>query len=698
MSEIKAEDTNFPVRITSKLAGDLLVDSISGKEEIGRLFVFHFELLSANRELHFDKVVGQQVTAILSLEDSERHFNGYITEFRYAGRKGRLSRYQATVRPWFWFLTRTSDCRIFQDKTVPDIIKEVFKDNGMSDFKDRLTGTYREWGYCVQYRESDFNFVSRLMEQEGIYYFFEHEAGKHVLVMADDSATHSKFQQYADITFNDGYETSSFLKDYLDFWTTSQFIMPNQYAIQDFNFEVPKAKLLKLQKNEVKHEMPPTLKPEIFDYPGEYTVGVDGENYVKVRLQELECQKERVHAGGPHRGIAPGCVFTLKEYPRADQNTKHLAISVEHTINNTNFDSGESKPEGLYRCRIELMKADKVFRTARKTPKPIVQGPQTAIVVGKKDDEIFTDQYGRVKVQFHWDRLGQENENSSCWVRVSQLWAGKNWGAMHIPRIGHEVIVSFMEGDPDRPIITGRVYNAINMPPYDLEGNKTQSGIKSRSTKEGGSDNFNEIRMEDKIGEEELYFQAEKNENILVKNNKGETVGHNETISIGHDREESVGNDETIAVGNNRKETVGNDEDLSVVNNRSRNVGVDETVSIGGKRTHTVGGNETVTIGADRSTDIGSNQSIGVGSNRSVQVGSDHSVSVGGGESRNIGKKLVINAGDSILLKCGSASISMKASGDIKINGKSLILNAKSSISVKASGSVKIKGATIAEN
>jgi len=327
-----------------------------------------------------------------------------------------------------------------------------------------------------------------------------------------------------------------------------------------------------------------------------------------------------------------------------------------------------------------------------------VQGPQSAIVVGPAGAEIHTDTFGRVKVQFHWDRYGKDDDNSSCWIRVSQLWAGKRWGAMHIPRIGHEVIVGFLEGDPDRPIITGRVYNAANMPPYELEGDKTQSGIKSRSTKEGGPDNFNEIRMEDKIGEEELYIQAEKNENILVKNNKGENVGNNETISIGNDREETVGNDEVINVGNDRTESVGNDEDLSVSNNRTRNVGVDESINVGGKRTHQVGKKELITVGEDQNTDIGKNQALAVGKDRAVDIGKNHSVSVGGNEDRDIGKKLVIKAGDSILLECGSASISLKKNGDIKIDGKKLILNASASISVKASGSIKIKGSTIAQN
>jgi len=545
MSEINVDQSNFPVRIVSKLKGDLLVDSVSGKEHIGRLFEFDLELLSENAELHFDKVVGQPVTIELNLEDgSKRNFNGLLTEFHYAGASERLYRYKAKMRPWFWFLTRTADCRIFQEKSVPDIIKEVFRDNGMADFDDQLKGKYRKWEYCVQYRESDFNFISRLMEQEGIYYYFEHGPTKHTLVMVDEMATHSNFLDYATIPFNDFHGSHAVTEDYLDYWSTSQSIMPSLYSMRDFDFKKPKADLLsKIDPQDVKHVLPATLKPEVFDYPGEYTEPGDGMALVEIRLQELKCQQERVSAGGNHRGLAPGYTFTLSGHGRKDQEKEHLVLSIHHQINNAEFFGGSTTPVELYRCQVQLMKTDRHFRSARETPKPIVQGPQTAMVVGKSDDEIHTDEFGRVKVQFHWDRYGQNDENSSCWIRVSQLWAGKNWGAMHIPRIGQEVIVSFMEGDPDRPIITGRVYNAVNMPPYDLEGNKTQSGIKSRSTKGGGVENYNELRFEDKKGSEEVYLHAEKNLTIKVEDAEAETVGSSITTNAGATISRSAGAD-----------------------------------------------------------------------------------------------------------------------------------------------------------
>lgn len=698
-SDLLPSDTNSPVRFVSPIGDDLLVRSIQGKEEMGELFVFQLELISKNNDLKFDNVVGQQVTTTLVLEDGERHFNGYITEFRYLGWDGVYTNYHATVRPWFWLLTRTNDCRVFQKITVPDIIKEVFKINNMVDFRFNLNAKYREWDYCVQYNESDFNFLSRLMEMEGIYYFFEHTDKKHVLVLADDVSAHSTFPGFAEIQFNSEMERLGQTFDSLDTWSAIQNIMPAKYASKVYDFENPKADLLAKYNPSKKGHVWPIEDPEIFDYPGDFINRNEGTNYVEIRLQELQCQQERMRASGGCRGLSPGYRFTLKDYPRDDQNKEYLTISVKHEINNNAFFGGEGDIGPVYRCNVEVMAKDKLpFRTHRKTPKPRVQGPQTAVVVGPSSEEIYTDEYGRVIVQFHWDRYGTSDENSSCWVRVSQLWAGTKWGGIHIPRIGQEVIVSFLEGDPDQPLITGSVYNANCMPPYALAGNKTQSGIKSRSTMEGGPDNFNEIRMEDMKGSEELYIQAEKDENILVKNNKGEKVGNNETIDIGNNRVEVVGNDETITVKHDRKEQVENDETLDVGKNRKRTVGVNETVSIGEDRKHNVGKNETITIADDQNVEIGKNMGVAVGKNRDLAVEGDHSVKVGKNESRDVGKKLVIKAGTSILLECGKASIALKKNGDIKIKGKNLVIEGSGKIGVKASSTVKIKGSQVLQN
>lgn len=537
----KIDDANFQIRFQSALGNDLNVHSMTGEEQISRLFEYHLELVSEKDDLHFDDVVGQQVTVILDIAEDQRFFNGFITDFSYLGDQGSFARYSATVRPWFWFLTRTADCRIFQNKNVPEIIKEVFRDNGMSHFEERLSGQYRIWENCCQYRESDFNFIARLMEQEGIYYFFEHHADKHVMVMADDIAAHQPFPNYSGIPFYTGNKGLTVnYKDHLDVWTARQFIVPDGYVVQDFNFKTPKLDLLARSKGETVHATP-LPEAEIYDYPGEYPESENASNYVKIRLQELQCKKETVHAAGTSRGVSAGCLFTLEDHPREDQNKEYLIISVNHKMVNAEFEAKQQSSDEVYHCNLEVIDKTIPFRVARETPKPMVQGPQTAIVVGPAGDEIHTDKYGRIKVQFHWDRYGKNDENSSCWVRVSQIWAGAKWGGIHIPRIGQEVIVSFMEGDPDRPIITGRVYNADLMPPYTLEQNKTQSGIKSRSTEDGGPDNYNEFRFEDKKGAEEITLHAEKDMSTTIENDLATVVEHDETHNVVNTRTVTIG-------------------------------------------------------------------------------------------------------------------------------------------------------------
>lgn len=527
------DDTNHPVRFKSPLGGDLVVRSMTGEEALGQPFCYNLELLSNNPNVSFNDIVGQQVTVILALADGERHFNGYVTEFRYLGSSDRYSRYQATLRPWLWFLTRTSDCKIFQEMTVPDIIKAVFRDNGFADFEDRLNSNYRTWEYCVQYRETDFNFVSRLMEQEGMYYYFEHQDGKHVLILADDMSAHDVFPGFATIAYHPSTDGMSFDDDYLEYWAVTQSIQPERYAVQDFDFIKPRADLAAKLMDSGQHAYP-LEDPEIYDFPGEYSESSDGQKYVGIRLEELRGQMERVSAGGPCRGLSAGRKFTLENYPRDDQNIDHLVISVSHQISDTTYiSSGGGTADELYQCQVGLMDASKPYRHTRSTPKPIVQGPQTAIVVGPSGEEIYTDEYGRVKVQFHWDRYGKNNQNSSCWVRVSQYWAGNQWGSIHIPRIGQEVIVSFMEGDPDKPVITGRLYNAVNMPPYTLPDDKTQSGVKTRSTQDGSPDNFNELRFEDKKGSEHISLHAEKDLNTSVENNESRTTNNTRSVIVG---------------------------------------------------------------------------------------------------------------------------------------------------------------------
>ena len=441
-----------------------------------------------------DVLLFHRMTATEEL-DKTRYFNGFVSRFSQEGTFDDFNAYSVTVHPWLWFLTRTADCRIFQEKKVPDIIKEVFREHGFTDFEETLSGSYRIWEYCVQYRETDFNFVSRLMEQEGIYYYFKHEINKHILVISDSVSSHEAYPGYEKLPYFPPDEHLRRERDHIYDWNISQEVQPGVYALNDFDFTRPKANLE--VKASVKREHARATM-EIYDYPGEYPDTGDGENYVRARIEELQAEHEQVHGQANARGLAVGSLFELTDYPREDQNREYLIVSATHQVESDAYSSGSgSGAEEVYSCSFTALHSKQPYRPARTTPKPMVQGPQTAIVVGPSGEEIYTDKYGRVKVSFHWDRNSKSDENSSCWVRVAQVWAGTKWGGIQIPRIGQEVIIEFLEGDPDRPIITGRVYNNDNMPPNDLPASATQSGIKSRSSKGGNADKFNEIRFDD---------------------------------------------------------------------------------------------------------------------------------------------------------------------------------------------------------
>jgi type VI secretion system secreted protein VgrG len=376
------------------------------------------------------------------------------------------------------------------------------------------------------------------------------------------------------------------------------------------------------------------------------------------------------------------------------------------TLPTDNYDGGAAGGDGEFSMSIEAVDAKSPYRPARVTPKPVVQGSQTAVIVGPSGEEIYTDEHARVKVQFHWDRYGKLDENSSCWMRVSQGWAGKTWGMIHIPRIGQEVIVSFLEGDPDQPIITGRVYNGDNMPPYELPANKTQSGIKTRSSKGGAAANFNEIRFEDKKGSEQLFIHAEKNQDIEVENDETHWVGHDRKKTIDNDeltlvkgnRGETVEKNESITIKGNRTETVEKDESISITKNRAEDVCENENVTIGKNQSLTVEKNQTLNVRDNRTADVGKDENITIGKKQDVSVGDARSVTVGKDDSLSVGKKLAITAADQISLTTGSASIIMKKDGTIQIKGKDITIEGSGKIGIKASSDVTIKGSKVNQN
>jgi type VI secretion system secreted protein VgrG len=750
----------FRIKTDNFSASELLLESFSCSEGFSTLTEISASLLSPRSDLEADKILGRPVTFELELRgDARRHLHGFVTRFALTGATGRFHRYQAVVRPWLWFLTRTTDCRIFQDLTVPDIVKTVFEDHPIAVHDFKLFRDYRPWDYCVQYRESDFAFVSRLLEHEGIYYRFEHSDGEHKLILLDSASAHDPQPEGADALpfFSAGQQPPPDL-DFVSRWAMTRAVQPGKFAIKDYDFQLPASKLLVDAEQPREHDL---ADAEWFDYPGGFTKSPHGQHYLENRRDEAHSRFEVFSGATNAQSLRTGFTFTLARHPRADQNTEYLVTGTELQASNGSFEAGAGGSAGFH-CEFRALLATQQFRPPRRTPDAVMPGPQTAVVVGKDGEEIHTDKFGRVRVQFHWDRLGQRNEKSSCMVRVAQVWAGKNFGAMFIPRVGHEVVVDFLEGDPNQPIITGSVYNGDNLPPWALPANATQSGVLTRSSKGGGVANANAIRFEDKQGAEQLWIHAEKNQDIEVEadethwvgHDRSKTVDHDETTHVKHDRTETVDNNETITIGVDRSESVGSNETISIGANRTETVGANETISIGGdrsitvsgsetatvalQRTHAVGVNETITIGAAQevaigamqaivvganrsvsvganlSTNVGANHSVAVAAKQSVNIGSDHGLTVGGAQSvgvgkarttvvaendtLNVGKNLVITAADSVSIKTGDASIVMKKDGTITIKGKDITLDGSGKIKVKAGSTLVMNGSKITQN
>lgn len=574
MSEQQRTQQYRPLAVGTPLGDDvLLLRSFSGGERLGRLFEYRLEMVSEESNIAFQDIVGQNVTVRVqkSPDEEPRYFNGYLSSFSQGRTGSDLTEYRATLVPWLWFLTRTSDCRIFQNESVPDIIQQVLGDFGFSDIDNRLHGQYRPWDYCVAYRETYFNFLSRLMEQEGIYYYFRHENGRHVLVLADDASAHDPFPGYDEIQYRP--PTRSLReREYITEWVIRQQVQPGVYSHTDFDFTAPSKSLLSSSRITRPDAVPDF---EFFEYPGEFTETSDGQSYARMRIEELQAHYETATGTGDVRGIAAGCKFALTEHPRDDQNRQYLVVATDISASVGAYGTGEAESAN-YSCAFSVLEAGQPYRSPRLTPKPIVEGPQTAVVVGPSGDEIHTDQYGRVKVQFHWDRYSQADENSSCWIRVAQPWAGKKWGGIWIPRIGQEVIVEFLEGDADRPIITGRVYNGTAMPPYDLPANATMSTFKSNSSKGGGG--FNEMRFEDKKGSEQIFIHAQKNKDERVLATSREWVGNERHLIVKKKQFEKVEEDKHLIVLKDHKEKIQGDMHHHVVGNRNEKV--DQTLSL----------------------------------------------------------------------------------------------------------------------
>ncbi|WP_148715773.1 type VI secretion system Vgr family protein [Chitinolyticbacter meiyuanensis] len=527
--------------------------AMNGSEALSQLFEFEVELLSDSHSLDLKALLGKSLTLELETQgEGARYLDGIVARCMLVGREdntARQYRYRATVRPWLWLLTRTQDCKIFQNQTVPQILQTVLGEYGFA-LELRLTGSYRQWGYCVQYQETDFAFVSRLMEHEGIYYFFQHALGSHTLVLTDDIATHEPFPGYDSVPFFTADRAVTAQEECIDVYHVAEEIAPGSYVTDDYNFTTPRARLQNQRSNPAAHEHG---EYEIYDWLGGYSEHGESDHYSRIRLEELQAERERDEGHATARGLAPGFRFTLRNCPRPEANREYLVVAVTYRLKEPGYAS--SNEQAYYEFDFVTQPTSLPFRPRRITPKPRTNGPQTAVVVGPAGEEIWTDQYGRIKVQFRWDRYGQMDENSSCWVRVSSSWAGSTFGGMYIPRVGQEVIVDFIAGEPDRPIVIGCTYNADQMPPFGLPDSATQSGFVSRSLK-GSPENANAIRFEDKPGEEELWFHAELDHRTTVERDKTHDIGNDRSETIGRHASQTVKGNKSTAILQNYDHTV----------------------------------------------------------------------------------------------------------------------------------------------
>ena len=651
---------NRTLNVATPLGPELLrFDGLQGRESLSQLFDFQLTLKSEEKGLSADALLGQPITVDFELEGgARRHLNGQCVHFRSAGRSGRQHLYVAQLKPWLWYATRRSDYRIFQQMTTPDIVKQVL---ATYPFPTRwlLSRSYRSWNYCVQYRETDANFIQRLLEHEGIWYWFEHSAGEHTLVMTDDIGLATPYPGYATVPFYPQDVTVPD-KDHLNGWAAGGNVQSGKYSARDYNFVMPSADLTTRRAQPAGH---PHAGYDIFDYPGSYPTLGEGDPYARVRLEELQSSHKRSHARGRARGLAPGRLFTLEKHAVSSYNREYLVVGAEYDFSDNDYDGGEDSGEHRLVITSEVHPTDQPYRPERRTPKPHTMGPESAVVTGPAGQEIYTNEHGQVKVQFHWDRYGKKDENSSCWIRVSHPWAGTGFGGVHIPRIGQEVLVDHLNGDPDQPIIVGRVYNTNNPHPWDLPANATQSGFLTRSSMGATWQNANALRFEDKKGEEQVWLHAEKNQDIEVENDethwvghdRTKTIDHDETVHVKHDRTETVDHNETVTVHNDRTERVDHNEKISIGDNRNEAVGKNESVQIGNNQTHSVGDNRTRHVGKNESLTIGSNRSKKTGKNESHKIGKSWSINVGKFKTETIGMASMQNVGLGKMTNVGMA-------------------------------------------
>jgi len=617
--EERAHEAKFLFKVAG-IGSTLGVVEFEAHEGISTCYAVDLQLASLD-EVPVENAIGKAALLTIVGDQEERYLHGILNMFMQTGSRGRFLLYRARVVPPLWLLSLEQDCRIFQNKNVPDIVRQILQEGGITgdQFQFRLQGQYETREYCVQYRETDFHFISRLLEEEGIFYFFEHTRQKNTLIFGDGRIAYQPIRGESKVAFSYPNEMVPG-EEYVYQFSLRRQICSGKVTLNDFNFERPTFDLT------VREQDRDFQKLEVYDYPGIYAEQGKGQRLARVRVQESVTFKDKADGESVCPRLMPGFTFTLNDHEQESFNREYLLTELVQNGSQPQTLEEMLVPDQIEKFwnRFSGVPSQTSFRPERRTPRPVVKGIQTAMVVGPKGEEIYSDKYGRVKVQFHWDREGKYDEKSSCWIRVSQNWAGKNWGAIVLPRIGQEVLVDFLEGDPDRPMITGCVYNAECMPPYELPGNQTRSTLKSYSSK--GGDGFNEIRFEDKKGEEQIFIHAEKNQDVRVKNDLYEWIGQDSHLIVKGDRLDLVEGDAHSSVKGDRNEKV------------------DGTVS------------------------------LKAGINMLAKMGIKYAVDAGMEIHLKAGMNVVIEAGMSVTLKAGSGFITVGPAG-VSISGIPVLIN-----------------------
>lgn len=660
----------------------LRFEQFVGVERLGRPFEYTLDVVSDTPKGDLTSLLGSSATVTVSKPDkSKRYFNGIITRARFVGMIRGGYRYRLELRPWIWLLSRRQDCRIFQKggQTVYDIITTVFRDANFSDFSDKRNNDAgsQVLEYCVQYNETSLDFVTRLMEVYGLYYFFTHTDGKHTLVIAADPTSHTSIGAAIPYSYK---ETEFRTTDpHIWGWASELTLQPGSATFADYNFTTPSADLTGKSMQKGQHSWGDI---DVFEYPGPHASKSDGDKLAGIRAQRFAAERQVLSGTSNNRDLLAGCKFSMSGFPDSKQNREYLLIEASYAMSGAEAVQGTAGAQAdTFSCAFKAIVGNTNFRLDRVTPWPVMPGPQTAKVVADKDNtekEVYTDQYGRIRVRFYWDHataaatdpksLNKEG-NASCWIRVAQMWAGSQWGGMVIPRVGQEVVVEFLDGSPDRPIVTGCVYNAANTVPYGLPDNKTRSTFKSNSSEGGGG--FNELRFEDKKGSEEVYFQAQKDYNKLVKNNETVTVdkgNRSYTLNEGN-------NSFTVSKGTNTYSIKGDNATTVTDGNNSLTVSK-------GNNTFTVSqGNNSLTVSQGNHSET-------------ISQG-NYSISVTAGTTTiKSGQAITIQSNDSITLKVALSTVVINAQG-VTVKGPKIALTANAELEADGGGMMTLKAGMI---